>query len=221
MAHNNLSNRIYEYITNPKIVKTSTIIAFIVVFSALIIGYIIAQFGPYGYNMIDNYISDMGSINYTPFPYMRTIGNVISGPFFIPITFYIKKKLTSKKIADIPRLQSLLGNVGFIGMLTIFISMFFTGIITEDVNMLIHTFFAIIAIIGVFLAMTFYGLLIIKYPTVISKSIGVLMVINIPIIGFLTIIGFPSTIFYEWMLLLSFYGFVILISVILIKNINA
>jgi hypothetical membrane protein len=52
---------IIEKLTNPKLVKISTFTALIVAFSCLIIGYTIAQFGSYGYNMIDNYISDMGS----------------------------------------------------------------------------------------------------------------------------------------------------------------
>ena len=59
--------RIYDFLTDLKVVKVSTTAAFIVVFSTLIIGYIIASlYGPLGYSMIDNYISDMGSIKYTP-----------------------------------------------------------------------------------------------------------------------------------------------------------
>ncbi len=218
MARENLINKIHEYITRPKIVKISTIIAFIVAFSALIIGYIIAQFGPHGYNMIDNYISDMGSIKYTPFPYMRTIGNVISSPFFIPITFYIKSRLASKELSDISPLQLRLGSIGFIGMLTIFMGMFCTGIITEDVNNLIHTIISIIAIIGGTISMISYGLLIVKFPTDINEFMGVLMIIDVPIIAVLAIIGFPSVKFYEWMLLLSFYGLLIINSIVLIKT---
>ena len=136
-----------EKITDHKLVKISTFIALVVAFSCLIIGYIIAQFGPYGYNMSDNYISDMGSRRYTPFPYTRTISNLISSPLFFPLTFYMKKHLAPIS-HEIPKKQKVVGNLGFIGMLTIFIGMMFTGIITEDVNIQIHTYIAIIAIFG-------------------------------------------------------------------------
>ena len=109
-----------EKITNPKIVKFSTIAALIVAFSCLIIGYIIAQFGPHGYNMFDNYISDMGSRRYTPFPYMRTISNLISSPLFLPLTFYMKKQLIPKS-QEISKVRRILGILGYIGMLFIIV----------------------------------------------------------------------------------------------------
>ncbi|MFX1450969.1 MAG: DUF998 domain-containing protein [Promethearchaeota archaeon] len=206
-----MSNKIYDFLTNPKVVKISIIIAFITVFSALIIGYIIAAlFGSQGYNMIDNYISDMGSIKYTPFPYMRTIANVVSGPFFLPITFYMKKQLASSEDQNISRGRLFLGNIGFAAMLVIFLGMVCTGIITEDVSMLIHIIIAIIAISAGWITIFSYSILIIKYQTEIHKNIGLYGLISLPTILILVIIGFPSRIFYEWVYLLSFYFWLIL-----------
>lgn len=208
-----------EKVTNPKIVKFSTIAALIVAFSCLIIGYIIAQFGPHGYNMFDNYISDMGSRRYTPFPYMRTISNLISSPLFLPLTFYMKKQLIPKS-QEISKLRRKLGILGFIGMLFIFIGMIFTGIITEDVNLQIHIYIAIIAIFGGLLATISYGILITKYDTNIPKKVGIYMTLCMPIIVTLTIIGIPSRIFYEWIFLFAIYSWIILCSVFLLKEKN-
>ncbi len=208
-----------EKLTTPKFVKISTITALIVAFSCLIIGYIIAQFGPYGYNMFDNYISDMGSSRYTPFPYMRTISNLISSPLFFPLTFYMKQKLLPKSQV-LPRKRQILGKLGFIGMLMIFIGMTITGIITEDVNMQIHTYIAIFAIFGGVLATFTYGLLITRYPSQVPKKVGIYMTLCIPIIAILAIIGFPSRIFYEWILLFALYSWIILCSAFLLKNTN-
>ena len=205
-----------EKLTDPKLVKISTFIALIVAFSCLIIGYIIAQFGPYGYNMVDNYISDMVSKKYTPFPYMRTISNLISSLLFFPLTFYMKKHLAPIS-HEIPEKRKMIGNLGFIGMLIIFIGMMFTGIITEDVNIQIHTYLAIIAIFGGMLATLSYGILITEYPTNIPKIIGIYMMLSIPIIAILTVIGYPSRIFYEWILLFSIYSWIILCSIFLLK----
>ena len=205
-----------EKLTDPKLVKISTFIALIVAFSCLIIGYIIAQFGPYGYNMVDNYISDMGSKKYTPFPYMRTISNLISSLLFFPLTFYMKKHLAPIS-HEIPKKRKIIGNLGFIGMLIIFIGMMFTGIITEDVNIQIHTYLAIIAIFGGMLATLSYGILITEYPTNIPKIVGIYMMLSIPIIAILTVIGCPSRIFYEWILLFSIYSWIILCSIFLLK----
>jgi len=210
-------NKFIDKLSEPKVVKISTVAAFILVFSMLIIGYIIAQFGPRGYNMIDNFISDMGSIVYTPFPYTRTISNVIGGPLFMPITFYMKKQLASNEIPNISPKRLRLGKVGFIGMLILFLGMVCSGIITEDVHYLTHSIIAIIVIFGGFLATMSYGLLIAKYSTEIPKNVGILMVLAFPIIAILAIIGFPSIIFYEWVLLLTLYAWVMTCSIYLLK----
>jgi len=209
--------KIIDKLTDPKVVKISTIAAFTLVFSMLIIGYIIAQFGPLGYNMIDNFISDMGSIVYTPFPYTRTISNVIAGPLFMPIAFYMKKQLASKEVPDISPKKLRLGKLGFIGMLILFLGMVCSGIITEDVHYLTHSVLAVVAIFGGFLATTSYGLLIAKYNTEIPKNLGIIMILCFPTIAILAIIGFPSIIFYEWVLLLSLYAWVMICSIYLLK----
>ena len=211
---------IYEFSTDPKVVKISTIIAFCVVFLALIIGYIIAVFlGTTNYNMMDNYISDMGNSEHTPFPFMRSIGNIISGPFFIPLTLYIRKQFSNQiQQNDEKSPQSI--NIGLIGMLLIFIGMMMTGIITLDVNPIVHSTIAIITILAGCIATISYGFTILRYQTTLSKIIGIYMVSILPIIVVLFTTGFPSYVFYEWVILFSLYGWMILISIQLLRKNN-
>jgi len=157
---------LYDFLTNKKVVKISTIIAFTMAISLLFIGYYIAAtYGTTGYNLFDNYISDQGSIKYTPFPYMRTIANVSSGPFFIPFCLYMRKEFliqtSDEKVRQI--------NIGFLGFLSFFLGMFCTGLITEDVNIRIHSLLAVFAIAFAFIGCTSYGLLIVKQDTEVPK----------------------------------------------------
>ena len=72
-------SRIYDnFLTNPKVVKISMMIALLVWFFALIGGYIVAQFDPDGYNIFNNWISDLGSFTHTPLPYFLDYGAMIT-----------------------------------------------------------------------------------------------------------------------------------------------
>ena len=94
-----LRDKIYQKITEPKIVKLTATIALIVVTVSITIGIIVAVIGPPGgYNPIDNYISDLGGSPFTPFPYFLDIAAIISGIFLIPTLIYLGKILI-----DIPK----------------------------------------------------------------------------------------------------------------------
>ena len=206
---------LYEFLTNKKVVKISTIIAFTIAISLLFIGYYIAAvYGTTGYNLFNNYISDQGSIKYTPFPYMRTIANVSSGPFFIPLCLYMRKKFLTQTSDEKVRLI----NIGFVGILGLFLGMTCTGIITEDVNIKIHSLIAVAVIILGFIGCTAYGLLIVKNDTEVPKGVGYFLILYSPLIAILSIIGFPTKIFYEWIFLFSIWGGLIACSIFLLKK---
>ena len=206
---------LYDFLTNKKVVKISTIIAFTIAISLLFIGYYIAAvYGTTGYNLFNNYISDQGSIKYTPFPYMRTIANVSSGPFFIPFCLYIRKEFLTQTSDEKIRLI----NIGFVGILGFFLGMFFTGIITEDVNLMIHGLLAVFVIALAFIGCTSYGLLIVKHDTEVPKGVGYYLILFSPLIAILAIIGFPTRIFYEWIFLFSIWGGLIVCSIFLLKK---
>ena len=206
---------LYEFLTNQKVVKISTIIAFTIAISLLFIGYYIAAvYGTTGYNIFDNYISDQGSIKYTPFPYMRTIANVSSGPFFIPFCLYMRKEFLTQTSDE--KLRQI--DIGFVGILGFFLGMICTGIITEDVNIMIHSLMAVAVIILGFIGCTAYGLLIVKNDTEVPKGVGYFLILYSPLIAILAIIGFPTKIFYEWIYLFSIWGCLIACSMFLLKK---
>ena len=74
-----IGHKIYNKITDPKLVKLSTIIAIIVGITSVFIGVIVAMIGPPGgYNLFDNYVSDLGGSPHTPFPYFLDIASIAS-----------------------------------------------------------------------------------------------------------------------------------------------
>ncbi|MBD3213485.1 MAG: hypothetical protein GF311_12830, partial [Candidatus Lokiarchaeota archaeon] len=67
----NIFRKLKIKITNPFLLKFCIYGILIVFIPGLIIGVIIAYFfGPESYNIWDNYISDLGSYNYTPAPFI-------------------------------------------------------------------------------------------------------------------------------------------------------
>jgi hypothetical membrane protein len=84
----------YAFLTEPKIIKIcgySTLVSF---FGLLVIAVIIASiWGPEGYNIVDNWISDLGSFNYTPAPFLLDIAVISAGILLIPFYFYLEKYL--------------------------------------------------------------------------------------------------------------------------------
>ncbi len=65
-------------------------------------GVLIAYFfGPESYNIIDNYISDLGSIRYTPAPFVLDAIAMITACFLVPVFFYITKIIVSDNLIQI------------------------------------------------------------------------------------------------------------------------
>ncbi|MHA2269537.1 MAG: hypothetical protein ACXAB8_17200, partial [Promethearchaeota archaeon] len=72
--------------------KLSAFIVMIGYISLLAIGVIVAAFlDPDGYTIWDNWISDLGSIDHTPTPFLYDIACIIAGSMTIPLTFYMEK----------------------------------------------------------------------------------------------------------------------------------
>ncbi|MHA2038218.1 MAG: hypothetical protein ACW98X_17410, partial [Promethearchaeota archaeon] len=77
---NNARAKFYNFITNHNVVKLSAFIVMIGYISLLAIGVIVAAFlDPDGYTIWDNWISDLGSIDHTPTPFLYDIACIIAG----------------------------------------------------------------------------------------------------------------------------------------------
>ena len=145
------TEKIYNSLTNPKNVKNAAMIGVISMISALILGVIVAQFDTDGYNIFDNYISDMGSFNHTPFPYLLDFGLMITACSMIPALFYVEKLLAplpqnAEDLREFSRMRLRLGSYGFIWMAIGLIGMFGVGFFSEDrtTSLGLHWIFTIV-----------------------------------------------------------------------------
>ena len=105
----------YEFLVNPKVVRLCIKGALIIFVPSLIIGAIIAslldpagiwmasgiwnQVGmtelpadEAGYSIFTDYISNLGSINYSPIPFFLDDAAMITSLLLVPVSFYLKKR---------------------------------------------------------------------------------------------------------------------------------
>lgn len=128
----------YKLLTHPKVVKFSCISATIVWISSVILGILIGQLDPAGpssdpagFNILINYISDLGNLDLTPMPIILDFGLMQTALLMIPATLYLRNIL----IGDgRKKLRKLLGNTTLICMLVAMCGLFLTGVISEDVG---------------------------------------------------------------------------------------
>ena len=214
----------FAILKNPKMVKFSTISALSVTISCIILGYIIAQLDPDGYNMFTNYLSDMGSINHTPFPYFPVIKNLFSSILLIPTLLYMENLLAplpqnEKKMQDFSRTRLRLGSFGFFWMSIGLIGMFGLGVFTEDISISIHMICTFLEFVGLAFGGIFFGLIIVFYPTIFPKLLGIYMTF-VPTLLCTIFFSISFQPIFEWVLTFSILAYMILGGLIVIKHIN-
>ncbi|MHA1311709.1 MAG: DUF998 domain-containing protein [Candidatus Helarchaeota archaeon] len=207
------SHKIYSIIVNPKLIKIIGYCLIVLYFGFLIIGAIIAEFfGPEGYSIMTHYISDLGSWNYTPAPYLYDIACICAGILTIPFTFYLEKF-----IAPLPNTQEdvnlqhrwIYRFMGANFFLSMFGSFFYVGvgIFSEDRDLMgMHGICSYGAFGGFSLSAIFLGFAIIfakqeivpKPFNFILGLIGIFLPFTVAIYNILY--GGP---FLEWLLLIS------------------
>jgi hypothetical membrane protein len=160
-------DKIYNKLTAPQTIKICGYSALVLFFGSISLGVIIAAaFGPGGYNIIDNWISDLGNHNITPAPFLLDLAVISAGLLLFPFHLYLEKYLAPipRVPEDLPapprmayRLMSLgfffngLGSVGMIGV----------GVFSEDRDIAgLHFVFSVIlfgsfAIGAIFLGLRF------------------------------------------------------------------
>lgn len=222
-----IGHRFYEFVTRPKVVKLSCYAAMIVFLGCLIIGLILAQFDPQGFNLVDNFISDLGSYNHTPFPKFLDDTAIYTALFLIPLTFYMEKILRGKREEGGSLMQERLASYGLLTMIVGLIGLWGIGTFNEDVGGALgpiimgqnwHSIFSAVVFLGFGAAGFFYGLLVVFYKTKLPKILGIYMMfipLTLAVIYLLTIY-IPL----EWILLLSLFGYLIPSGLIFIRAIN-
>lgn len=215
----------YNFLINPKNVRNFAIIGVFTLAFALVIGIIIAQFKPGGYNIFENYISDLGSFKYTDFPYLWDFGQMICASSMIPAAFYLQKMFStySRNDGDAKedsKARRFLSYLCFISMFIALIGMFMAGLFSEDrtTALGLHLIASYIDFGGLALASLFFGIAITFYPSPVPRPFGIFMMIVPPIACgvFFTTFNKLS----EWILMFSIMVWLIPFAIILLKLLN-
>jgi hypothetical membrane protein len=226
---NRVRAKLYKFATNFKVVKISAMGVMFGYILLLIIGVIVAMvLDPDGYTIWDNWISDLGSSDHTPAPFLYDIACIVAGSMTIPLTFYMEKllaplpKRTELKTAHYSRLRfrlssfaflfSIIGNFAYIGV----------GIFSADrdfealrvLGMGPHGLMSYLAFGGFTFGAFFMGWLIILYDTRIPIVLGIYGILGPLIVAILNLID--STPLLEWMLLFSILIWIIPLSLIVL-----
>ncbi len=221
-------NKAYDFLTNPKIVKNSLWVALVFFFPLLIISLIVAQFDPDGFNFVDNFVSDMGSFNHTPAPYIWDYDQMITAILLVPFTFYMEKIIAPipEKAEDFERMRFRLSSAGLCWMILGLIGFFGVGLFSEDRSNLLapiglpglHSLFSVVVFLCIGIAAIFFGLVIVFYDTILPRLLGVFMIF----VPFTLAVSYFSTMYkpLEWILMLSLFIWIVPSSLIFIKHAN-
>ncbi len=226
-------------LTNPKLVKRCIYLVMVIFPVGLLLGFLVAQFdlaGPgadlAGFNLVDNYISDMGSLRYTPVTKFLDDSCMMTAFLMFPCILYMKKVIDSAEQESGAKLRRFLSNLAFIAMFIGIIGLWGLGFFSEDVSIYLeltvwpgfysHMFFAFylfpfIALGGFFIGLVFilnyslindiFGL---KTPKIITILLAIVMMVLTPIFSAIFMLGLtgilvipPSPPFWEWLFLFS------------------
>ncbi len=246
MSFKEKKEQIYETLTNPKVVRRCIIAAEIFFPAMILIGVLVAVFlGPANYNIIDNYISDMGSHRYTPIPKFLDDGAMITSILLVPVCFYLKKQIDSKsKESESINISTWYSSLVLITMLIGMVGFFGIGFFSEDVAISLyptttstfdlHEIFTYVVFVGLASAGFLVGIIFIRYPQgivelgayesmskVIPLLMGLVMLFLTPVMCTFFLLDFPpSQPFWEWMLLFSIFGWIIPVGFMILNQIN-
>ena len=206
-------NKFYNKLTSPQTIRFCGYSVMGLYIGLVCIAYIVAfLFGSESYSIFNNYISDLGSIRFTPFPIIYDLACVFAGILTIPFIFYLERY-----IAPIPQSQDelpaphrwtyrLVGLNFFFNMLG---SIFYVGvgIFSEDRDYFgMHGICSYVTFGGFAFAALFLGItLLFTKQNIVPKpfnciigSIGIVLPITIAILNL--IYGGPLL---EWLLLFA------------------
>ncbi|NVM53793.1 MAG: hypothetical protein HWN66_08840 [Candidatus Helarchaeota archaeon] len=218
-SKSNWVNRAYNKLTSPKAIKFCGYGVMIGYLGLLIIGVIIAAtLDPDGYTVWDNWISDLGSIEHTPAPFLYDIACGIAGILSMPFIFY-----QERYIAPIPRTPEDLASVPhrmvYRGMSLAFFTTFlgnffyiFVGIFSGDRNYFdLHMIFSELTFGFFMLGTLFFGFTLLISREIVPRPYNFIIgPIGIGAPLFMTVLNLiDSNPLREWGLLWSIMVFVI------------
>ncbi len=235
----NLVERCYKGLTAPKTIKICGYLAMILFFGLFIAAIIVALPpgpgpGVPAYNILDNWISDMGNHDYTPAPILLDSALISTGILMIPFHFYIEKYVAPipatpedlpapnrwvYRLTGLAFLMSLMGSIGMIGV----------GIFSEDRSYGLHfplsvLLFGSYAFSAMFLgaALTIEDQILVPKP--FNYILGAYGIHGLRIVGFLAgyhiFIGTSYEILMEWIILFALLGWMLPLSFFALRHAN-
>ena len=233
-------NRLFNKFLNQKLIKICIYVSLIIFLPGILIGVLVAYFfGPDSYNIIENYISDLGSIRYTPTPFILDAIAMTTACFLVPVFFYIAKIIVSdtkslildsnksifKRIHTID--IDLLAFFGFLSLLSGAVGLFGVGLFSEDrtTELGLHYAFSIIVFAGLAFGAFFNGIAILLKlkKTIFPRLLGLYMIVG-PFVVTIMFLFPPISVtrpFLEWMMLFAAFFWLIPGSLLILKDFNS
>ena len=230
-------NCLFNHFLNQKLIKICIYVSLLTFLPGLLIGVLITYFfGPEGYNIIDNYISDLGSIRYTPAPFVLDAITITTACFLVPVFFYMTKIIVSDtKDIIVNSNKSILKRIycinidilaffGLVSLLSGAVGLFGIGLFSEDrtTELGLHFTFSIIVFAGLAFGALFNGIAILfkLKKTIFPRLLGLYMMVG-PFIAAILFLFPPNSVtrpFLEWMMLLAAFLWLIPESFLILKN---
>ena len=228
------SKQIYDTLTRPKIVKISIYVSLITFLPGLITGLIVAiNFGSLEYSLWYNWISDLGSLVYTPAPFILDLTCILSAIFIVPLILNLSRLYSSHqnyKLDNSKREHYLIlfrRIFGYIGVCCLFIGvvgMFFVGVFSLDRSPFdLHYYFATSAFGGFAFGAFFTGLAIILKKRIFPKTVGYFMIFG-PSTACLLYLIAPAPLtrqLLEWVLMFSSLAWYYVVVFITLQKLNS
>ncbi|MFX0179118.1 MAG: hypothetical protein ACFE78_02960 [Candidatus Hodarchaeota archaeon] len=226
---------VYNKIVKEQTIKICIYASLLIFLPGLLIAVLIAFFfGANSYSIIDNYISDLGSIRHTPAPLVLDTIAMVTGILIVPIFFYLAKIiLSNNKEIIFNSNESILRRIfyvyidinGFIGLfslITASIGLFGIGLFSEDrtTELGLHIAFSGIVFGGLAIGALFNGIAIALKKTIFPRFLGIYMVIG-PGTATILFMLHPESVtlqFLEWIMLFSAFFWLIPVVFIILNN---
>lgn len=227
------SRKFYDKITEPKIVKISIYISLATFLPGLLVGLIVAlTLGPIPYNLWFNWISDLGSIKFTPAPYILDLTCTISAIFILPLILNLNRLYSSHMVENydnskrsryILKFRRIFGYTGVVCLFVGIFGMFFVGVFSLDRSPFnAHFYFSSLAFGGFAFGAFFTGLAIVLKRRLFPKAIGYFMILG-PSTASIVFMIAPEPLtrqFLEWIMLFSALTWYYIIVFITLQKLN-
>lgn len=170
----------------------------------------------FGFSLTTNYVSDLGSKSFIPFPYMHNLICVFGGVVSLPVNFFVRKKLqiaykSSKHSALFAEFGVVLGVIGNIGYVLL-------GVFSLDragPGDIYHNIISSISFGGYIFSIFFFSLTIVLSHKCKLKHLGLFgLVVPTSLLVLYCVISIPLI---EWFLLSSILAFLFLLNYYVFK----